>query len=197
MNSFAVVDCETTGLDRQTDRIIEIAVIQLSQTLEEEAQFHTLVNPQRPVSASFIHGITDADVATAPTFTQIMPHLISLLTTRIIVAHNFPFDRGFLNHALAMSGARVHIPQSAGVDTLDQSRIYLPNGSHSLINVAARLGLHPHEHHRALADTLITADIFREFVAREARGERYNTHAYGRHGAVLPAQWERATPWRP
>ncbi|MGV9184155.1 3'-5' exonuclease [Arcanobacterium canis] len=197
MNSFAVVDCETTGLDWRTDRIIEIAVIQLSENLEEEARFHTFVNPQRPVCASFIHGITDTDVATAPTFTHIMPYVISLLRTRIIVAHNFPFDCGFLNQELVMSGSSAHIPQSAGVDTLDQSRIYLPDGSHSLMNVAARLGLYPREHHRALADTLITADIFREFIAREARGERYKTYAYGRHGTVLPAQWERATPWRP
>ncbi|MDP9800166.1 DNA polymerase-3 subunit epsilon [Arcanobacterium wilhelmae] len=197
MNSFAVVDCETTGLDRESDRIVEIGVVLLSPTFGEEIRFETLVNPQRPLAASEIHGLRAADVAHAPTFAAIAPRLIELLSRRVIVAHNFPFDQEFINRAFSRAGYAEHIPNECAVDTLDQSRIYLPDGSHSLVGVAQRLGLPERAHHHALSDALTAADILRAFALMEARGERYTEHAHGRHGEVTPAQWERATPWRP
>ena len=61
---FTCVDCETTGLDPDTDSIIEIAVIRFSFS-EVLQSFESLVNPNRPISieSQAIHHISDEMVA--------------------------------------------------------------------------------------------------------------------------------------
>ena len=71
--SFAVVDVETTGLNPMNERVIEIGVLQLNGALEVEREWSTLVNPEQHVKASRVHGLFDADVAGAPTFSQLIP----------------------------------------------------------------------------------------------------------------------------
>ena len=67
MQTISVIDCETTGLGH-SDRIIEIAVVTLeASTLKTVDEFDTLVNPQRDVGKTDLHGITASMVAGAPT----------------------------------------------------------------------------------------------------------------------------------
>ncbi|MEI6503461.1 MAG: exonuclease domain-containing protein, partial [Armatimonadota bacterium] len=68
----AVVDVETTGFAAQhTDRIVEIAIVRLSSGGDTLDEFETLVNPQRDVGPTHIHGISAHDVLDAPTFAEI------------------------------------------------------------------------------------------------------------------------------
>ena len=62
MAGLAVVDVETTGLNPATDRIIEIGVVTLDERGNVEGEWTSLINPECPVSAQFVHGITDDDV---------------------------------------------------------------------------------------------------------------------------------------
>jgi DNA polymerase-3 subunit epsilon len=94
---FAVVDVETTGLYPSTDRVVEIAVVQLNADAEITAEFCTLINPRRDVGPTRLHGITAADVTTAPTFEAAAATLWQLLSGRILVAHNASFDSRFLD----------------------------------------------------------------------------------------------------
>ena len=64
---FAVVDVETTGLYPSTDRVVEIAVVHLNADAEITAEF-TLINPRRDVGPTRLHGITAADITSAPMF---------------------------------------------------------------------------------------------------------------------------------
>ena len=77
---LAFFDLETTGINTQSDRIIEIAVVKcLPQG--NTTDLHSYLNPETPIppSATAVHGITDADVALAPTFAQYAPRLDAFL----------------------------------------------------------------------------------------------------------------------
>lgn len=198
MTSFAVVDVETTGLDRRADRIVEIAVILLDHNLVEEGRWQSLVNPGRATSAVEIHGLTDAALAGAPRFAEISGRVLELLAGPVLVAHHAAFERAFLSRELARAGYDLGLDEGACVCTMDQSRIYLPPGSHSLRGVAKRLGLPPAPRHRAMHDAETCASLLRYYVEFEQRGQRYTDTATNRDGTpVYPAQWERARCWAP
>jgi DNA polymerase-3 subunit epsilon len=94
---FAVVDTETTGLDpRRGHRIIELAVVRVGSELDVEDEWDSLLNPDRNVGASAIHGIHFADVENAPRFADIAGDVLDLLGGEILVTHNRRFDVAFL-----------------------------------------------------------------------------------------------------
>ncbi|MBP6313790.1 MAG: 3'-5' exonuclease, partial [Flavobacteriales bacterium] len=65
---LAVFDLETTGVRIGTDRIIQIGIVRLLPDGSRE-KYQALINPEMPIpaEATEVHGITDADVANAPT----------------------------------------------------------------------------------------------------------------------------------
>ncbi|MDO4888769.1 MAG: 3'-5' exonuclease [Actinomycetaceae bacterium] len=190
---FAVLDVETTGLSPRTDRIVEVAIVTLGDNGAAEGEWSSLVNPGRPVAASFVHGLTDEDVALAPSIGQLLPKITELMLGRAVVAHNAHFDVGFLNAAYARSGLDFAIPARATACTLELSKIYLPPGRHSLTAAARRAGIDTPTHHRALADAWTAARLLRHYLVREARGERYTERAISRRGTTtLPASWTGA-----
>lgn len=193
MSGFAVVDCETTGLDPITDRIIECAIILLDKQGTEESAWSTLVNPRIGVRASFVHGLHDADVATAPLFEDVAEQVASFLDGRAFVAHNANFDAGFLEASLKRAGIDCSIPAGRRVCTMELSKIYLPEGRHSLQAAAERAGIKQQPEHRALADARIAAELLRYYMRAEARGVRYADHAISRSGELTyPASWVQA-----
>ena len=76
---FAVVDVETTGLNPRTDRILEIGIVTADGSGRPTGEWSSLVNPGRPVAATVVHGLTDADVADAPPIAEVLPRVTALL----------------------------------------------------------------------------------------------------------------------
>lgn len=101
---IAVVDLETTGLTPGFDRVVEISVFKKEPGKRSYLAFDTLVNPQRPVSATEIHGITDVDVKNAPTFNDIVGDFVDVLSSCVIAAYNVYFDIKFLERELNQTG---------------------------------------------------------------------------------------------
>lgn len=94
---YSFVDIETTGHNATHGRITEVAVVQV----EDGKIIHTwssLVNPEMYLSPFIISltGITDEMLEGAPHFHEIAQKLHALLEGTIFVAHNAPFDYGFL-----------------------------------------------------------------------------------------------------
>lgn len=92
--AYAILDTETTGLD-DNSRIVEIAVT----TAAGDVLLDTLLNPGGepiPAEATAIHGITDAMVADAPTFSEVLPRLTEALAGRRVVVYNRDYDTGRL-----------------------------------------------------------------------------------------------------
>lgn len=120
---FAAIDVETTGLSPRTDRVVEIAVIQLDCDFTPCGEFATLINPGRDIGATRIHHITARDVVGAPRFAQIAPVLLDLLRGRVIVAHNVQFDLRFLGAEFARIG--IGLPELPAMCTMQLAPQYL------------------------------------------------------------------------
>jgi hypothetical protein len=97
-----ILDTETTGLEDDA-RIVDLAVV----TGSGQVLLDTLINPGEPIpsEATDIHGITDAMVAGAPTFAQILPDLTAAVAGRRVVIYNDSYDLGRLRHELALIDA--------------------------------------------------------------------------------------------
>jgi DNA polymerase-3 subunit epsilon len=107
---IAIVDFETTGLSPGMDRVLEISVAKLEPGRKPYLAFDTLVNPQRPVAATEIHGITDQDVADAPLFCDIAGDFVDALSGCVVAAYNVYFDMKFLTYELSRVGVDVLPP---------------------------------------------------------------------------------------
>jgi len=98
LTSFVAADCETTGLDPQSDRIVEVALVRFRDG-EPVESFSTYVNPERdiPPEVSAVHGITSRDIQDAPCWPEVSSHVASFVGPReLVVAHHADFDRSFL-----------------------------------------------------------------------------------------------------
>lgn len=107
-SGYAVVDLETTGLSN-SDRIIEVGVVLLDPHLGVQGTWETLIQPLRDISNSEIHKITATDVVNAPTFDDVAQHLGDVLNGRVLVAHNAPFERRFLEQSFERAGVDVKL----------------------------------------------------------------------------------------
>ena len=99
--TFVVVDLETTGTHAGTAEITEIGAVKL-RAGEVVGEFQTLVKPEHSVITPFVSrltGITHAMVDDAPTIRSVLPSFLEFAAGTVLVAHNAPFDIGFLRSA--------------------------------------------------------------------------------------------------
>jgi len=159
------LDVETTGLRPDLgDRVVEIALLR-TIGFEEVERFAALVNPQRPLNkdAMRVNHITPSMVAGAPTFAEIVGQIQPLLQDAVIVAHNAPFDMGFLQTEFQIS--RADLSTGPILDTLMLARRQYDFYSNSLGNIARSLKIAAPDAHRALGDVLTTHAVFQRFAA--------------------------------
>jgi DNA polymerase III epsilon subunit-like protein len=164
---YAVVDCETTGVDPDTDEIVSLALVLLDQDGVETDRFSSLVRPSAPIpaAASVVHGIHDEDVVHAPPFAQLAERVLMLLGSRVFVAHNASFDLAMLRQAFASVGLDYH-PSSVAC-TLDAFRVLEPlSPNHRLEELSRLHGTQLVEAHEALGDVLATAALVRVLLAQ-------------------------------
>jgi DNA polymerase-3 subunit epsilon len=154
--TFLALDFETTGLDSTVGRVVEIGAIRFKlwpEGYDEEASMACLVDPGMPIPhrARAIHGISDEDVAGAPSFREVAPALLALAEGTVIVAHNVRFDLSFLDAELYRLG--LTRPPAETADTVALSRRAFPgHASYRLGAIASVLGIDAGAAHRALDD---------------------------------------------
>jgi len=147
---WCVVDVETTGLHPSIDRVVEIGLVRLSPAGDEIDCWTTLVNPDRDIGATEIHGLTAGDLRGAPSFADIAPGFLSLIAGTRIAAHNVRFDISFLSHELARCGA--DWGTADGLCTMvTAGRLLLADGR-SLGSCCEALGIELVDAHCAVAD---------------------------------------------
>jgi DNA polymerase-3 subunit epsilon len=161
--TFAFVDLETTGTRAGVDRITEIGIVRAdidSTGSSDVVEWSTLVDPEVPIPPAIqaLTGITDAMVASAPTFSAIAGDVQQLLAGCVFVAHNARFDYGFLKHAFGRLDRRF---STRVLCTVRLSRRLFPDASgHGLDALIQRHALQVEQRHRALSD----ARAIRSFV---------------------------------
>ena len=165
LNGFAVIDFETTGLHAEGhDRVLEVGVVLLDSRGGVEGEFATLVNPNRDVGPTRIHGITARDILEAPTFENIAPELLSLLSQRMLVAHNMSFDSRFLAAELRRLGMANQVPQWPALCTMLLAGQIFPGAGRSLAACCEAAGISNDRPHEALSDALATAEFLRQMI---------------------------------
>jgi len=182
--TFVAFDVETTGLDSQTDRIIQVGAVRFDRDGAGET-CEQLVNPgmRIPGEALAVHGITDDMVAAAPPVREVLPHIIRFFGDSVLVAHNAQFDISFFEAAFAEAG--VEPPPNPILCTRELARRVLPNLSNYKLTTLVRvLNIPAGRHHRALADARYDAEVFRRCIDRIDPEWRISfDHLLAYHGA--------------
>ncbi|MBW3634041.1 MAG: GIY-YIG nuclease family protein, partial [Chloroflexi bacterium] len=161
LETFVVLDVETTGLQPSRHRIIEIAIARFNDGLAA-SQWASLCHPGRRIPAYIVKltGIDDDLLRDAPPFEEIAETAVELLTGAIVVGHNVEFDLSFLNEELK----RINLPPIVNdrVDTLTLASRLLPGlRKPTLQAVAQHLGIagRPGSRHRAGPDAVVTGKV--------------------------------------
>ena len=157
-----VLDTETTGLSTgQGHRIIEIGAIELVNRRLTGREFHRFLNPERDIDegAERVHGISRADLETAPRFPEVADDLLEFIKDAELVIHNAEFDVGFLEYELElMKHPKPSIIDHAQVlDTLSLARELHPGQRNSLDALCKRYEVDASN--RDLHGALIDADL--------------------------------------
>lgn len=161
-SGFAVIDLETTGLSPKLERVVQMAVVTTDNEGNVLDRWETLVNPDRPMTATEIHGITDDDVRHAPKFVDLMDEIHDRLEGYALVAHNLRFDKSFLVAEHLRLGREV--PSVPSVCTLDESVYFLPDlDRRGLSDCCEKLGILA-GHHEALADATASAALLSYYL---------------------------------
>lgn len=153
---YTAIDIETTGLNPETDEIIELAAVRYRDGKEVD-RFQSLVKPTASIS-DFIEnltGIGDAMVSDAPGIEDILPAYLLFLGDDVLLGHNIKFDMGFIDEAAESSD--LDLPSNKWNDTMLLSRdIFKGERSHKLKDLCSRLDIPKMQEHRALADCIRT-----------------------------------------
>jgi DNA polymerase III subunit epsilon len=159
---LAFVDLELTGLQKESDRVIEVCVERV-RAGAVEARVASLVRPDPPVfgNAEF-HGIAIEELEAAPTFAELAEPILAALDGAVFVAHAAHQDAAFLTAELARLKIPFALPHY--VDTLSLSRRAFVQKTHSLVALCQTLGI-PHERpHRAESDVAAMRALFERIV---------------------------------
>ncbi len=164
---YVIFDTETTGFyPYHGDEIISIgAVVVEDGIICEDQFFHELVNPYRsiPPSVAELTGIQDHMVADKRDVCSVLNDFLGFVGDGILVAHNADFDMAFLNIKLNWY-AKTEI-QNPVVDTYRLSRVLCPDmHSHDLDTLIKKHAVTAKGRHTALGDSLMTAEIFLNFL---------------------------------
>ena len=169
--TFVIVDLETTGGSPMDSQITEIGAVKVRGG-EILGEFQTLVDPGStiPPFITVLTGITDAMVIGAPkigeAFFALMEFFGSAEET-VLVAHNAPFDIGFLKAAAAK--LEIPWPNFQVVDTARIARYAIARDevpNFKLASLAQFFGAQTTPEHRALADARATADVLHGILER-------------------------------
>lgn len=156
-----VLDTETTGLDAQVARIVQIGAIKIHGQGVRYGTFITLINPGQPIppKTSEIHGIYDKDVEKAPRFADIRNTFEKYIGKDVVVGHNIGFDLAILMKEYERMGVPWFAPRALDVRVL--ARIAAPTlAGYSLDKLCAWLGIEIIGRHTAIGDAKATAQVF-------------------------------------
>lgn len=176
LKEYIVIDCETTGMNRENDRIIEIAILEVSDG-NIVNEYSTLINPSIHVSSriSSINHIDDSMLQDAPKFEDVASTIKNMIMGKKVVAHNANFDVAFIINEFKRCDDPFVIEY---IDSLSVARKALPSlENHKLETLISHFGLFDQQEHRALSDARVTFDIFLkciEIMKEEEKQEREN-----------------------
>ena len=171
-NRIVVLDTETTGMNREGGphyeghRIIEIGAVEIINRKLTGKHFHVYLKPDRTIQeeAIEVHGITDEFLVDKPLYKEVHEEFLDFIRGAELVAHNAPFDVGFMDYEFAkLGGTAVKTDDLCKVtDTLAMAKKIFPGKRNNLDVLCERYGIDNSHRtlHGALLDAEILADVF-------------------------------------
>lgn len=158
-----VLDVETTGLKKGTDRIIEVTAFKYENNFEPVSAFTTLINPTKPISkeATEINHITDDMVSDAPTFSEIGEQLQNYIDGCNIAGYNLSFDMAFLYAAGIVFSDKVKYYDVCAIARSIIKKNEIDN--YKLATVCGELNIDTVQLHRSFSDAYCTGRLFEKF----------------------------------
>ena len=158
--TYCVLDLETTGFSAKTEKITEVGIMKVKNG-EVIDEFSCFVNPEKhiPERVTEVTNITDEMVKDAKTIEQVFPEILDFIEDSVLVAHNAPFDMGFLKQNAKILGYEFDYTY---IDTLSLAKDLFPDyKKYKLGKIAENLGIKVEVAHRALDDVDTTVKVFR------------------------------------
>jgi len=197
-----IFDTETTGLSpREGDRLVEIGCVEMVNRFLTGRVFHHYCNPERdmPIEAFNVHGLSSEFLKDKPRFAEIAQEFAAFIDGAQLVAHNAPFDMGFINAEFERAGMPV-VGMERVIDTVAIARRKFPGAKASLDALCERFGIsNAHRvKHGALLDAEILAEVYSELLGGKQTAmalEAGRSESEGPQGGTAPAA--RAEPLPP
>lgn len=166
---FVCIDCETTGLDPETDRVIEIAAAKFNMR-ELLEQKENLIDPECdiPPSSIEIHHITPDMVKNKPKIQEVLSEYITFIGGNTLVGHGVAFDIKLIVNAAKRFEIPCTIANNRSIDTLRLARLYGESPSNSLEQLRQHFNIEAEGAHRALGDVVVNIAVFRYLANRFA-----------------------------
>ncbi|HEX5999981.1 MAG TPA: DUF294 nucleotidyltransferase-like domain-containing protein [Hyphomicrobiaceae bacterium] len=156
------LDTETTGLDARSARLIQIAALPMAAGRMRRAdRFEHLINPGVPIpkASTEVHGITDSEVAEAPTFGDIAGNLEAYIGRAIVIGYAIHHDVAILEREFGLAGRTV--PRFRTLDVRTLARLATPSlADYSLEALCQWLGVRIAGRHTALGDATAAGEVF-------------------------------------
>ncbi len=159
-NTYVVFDVETTGLNYETDELLEIGAVKIENG-NIVSKFTSLIKPLIPIpnDVTLINNITDLMVANSPKVDVVIRDFYRFTRGAKLVGYNVAFDQKFIQQAAKKQNLSF---DNEFIDVLPIAKAKLCLTRYKLTDVVKRLEINLEGAHRALADSLATAETFLE-----------------------------------
>ncbi|MFV8753121.1 PolC-type DNA polymerase III [Nannocystaceae bacterium ST9] len=163
---YAVVSLETTGLMPGRDRVVELAIASVSPGHAPRLEFTSVIDPERPLAGSSVHGLEPDDLVGAPRLAALAGALAPALIGKVVVAHNAQHALRFFHDELARIGLRRELPHLCSMYLrciLGGERLSLADACHvERIAMSSERG--------ATGSALATASLLTRYLDRVRKG---------------------------
>ncbi len=163
-----VLDTETSGLDPEKDRIIELACVEMVNDSPTGEKYHRYYNPGNIIisnEAEQIHGLNNKFLEKFPTFEESVQEFLDFIKDSKFVIHNASFDLSMINASLERIGKEA-INSKRALCTLEMSKKMFPGSKNNLNALCRRfnISLENREKHGALTDCYLLIDVYIELL---------------------------------
>ena len=157
-----ILDTETTGLNFNDDKVIEIGIVELIDNVLTQNYFHEYINPEMNISLSAqkVHGISNEFLIEKPTFSKIAKKFLDFIKDDTIIIHNAEFDTNFINKELQNCGLN-NIKNSI-IDTIKIAKKEFPGQTVNLDSLCKKLNVKNirQNFHGALLDATLLSKVY-------------------------------------
>lgn len=161
-----ILDTETSGLDFEHDRIIEVGCLELIDNVYTGKKFHRYYKPDNILitkESEEIHGLNNGFLSKYPTFDKDIDDFLSFIDNSQMIIHNAQFDLNMINYSLKRLSKR-EIDKSNTLCTLEIAKKKFPGSKNNLNALCRRfdISLDSREKHGALTDSFLLMHVYNE-----------------------------------